>query len=494
MVWTDLEFVEVDNSNTKAVKAGIGYTLGNIMVKGIAFITIPLYSALMLPEQYGIYNTFAAYVSMFAVIVSLGLPSSVRNARFDFTEDEHRYHANSATMIVVAAIVAFVIAAAFPESLSNALGMTYPFVIFVVIDGACMALHSYCNNLLMIDFRSHLFLRLSFFYSVTSILLSTLLILTFFCEKTALARAIGNTVPLAIIAVWTLWRIWRKHPPQITEKYSVYGLRFGIPLIPNDLSSLILTQFDRIMILRTVGEAQAGIYSFSYNVAVIYQVITGSLENAWTPWMFRMLHDDKRDVVEKKISEYVVGITIFTGMFLLICPEFITLMSDRDYWDSRKVVVPIIFSMYFFALASIPIGIEFYHKKTMWISACTFAAAIGNVILNSVFLPKYGYTAAAYTTLVCYALYAIIHIFAAGRLEDIRLLALKRVWKSVAAAAAAFLVSALALDHWRARWRLAGMITVCLLTYGIVRREKVIAAVNLLRNSRGVQEDNFEEE
>lgn len=482
----------MDNNNTKAVRAGIGYTLGNILVKGIAFITIPLYSALMSTAEYGIYNTFAAYVSMFAVIVSLGLPSSVRNARFDFPKDEYHYHANSATMIILGASLAFCLAAAFAGRLSNWLGLAYPFIILLVIDSTCMALHSYYNNILMLDFHSRLFLRLSFFYSVSSITLSTLLILTCFRENTALARAIGNTASLIAIALFALRQIWKERPPQLTVRHSVYGLRFGIPLIPSDLSSLILAQFDRVMILRTVGESQAGIYSFSYNVAVIYQVITGSIENAWTPWMFRMLHDHRLEELKKKVTGYIAGITIFTAIFLLTCPELISLMADSAYRDSRKVVIPIVFSMYFFAIASIPIGLEFYHKKTMWISACTFTAALGNVGLNLIFVPRYGYQAAAYTTLVCYIFYMIVHIFAAGRLESIQMFSSVGVLISLIIAALIFLIGTLALDHWKVRWALAGSAAVCLLIRGIYNREKVAAVLSTLRDRRGTSEDNPE--
>lgn len=481
---------QVESGSKSAVRAGVGYTVGNILVKGIAFITIPLYSALMTTEEYGIYNTFAAYVSMLAVVVSLGLPSSVRNARFDFPGEEERYHANSVTLIAAAFALLLAAAAAFPRELSRGLGLAYPFVVLAVIDSACMALHSYYNNILMIDFQSRLFLKLSFFYSVTSIALSTLLIVTLFRGNAALARAIGNTAPLVLIAGFTLWQIWRKHAPRITGRYSVYGLRFGIPLIPSDLSSLILAQFDRIMILRTVGEAQAGIYSFAYNVAVIYQVITGSIDSAWTPWMFRMLHGGRHEALKKKIVYYVAGVTVFTALLLLVCPELITLMSGSAYWDSRRVVVPILLSMYFFAIASIPVGIGFYHKKTAWISGCTFGAALGNVALNLIFIPRFGYPAAAYTTLACYILYALAHILAAGRLENIRLLSMRAVRWLMALAVLVSLISTLALNHWKIRWGLAGAAAVGLLLVGIRHRETLAAAVKELRDTREAAEEN----
>ena len=43
---------------SKAIKAGVGYTLGNILVKGIGFISLPIFSRLMTTEEFGVYNIF----------------------------------------------------------------------------------------------------------------------------------------------------------------------------------------------------------------------------------------------------------------------------------------------------------------------------------------------------------------------------------------------------------------------------------------------------
>ena len=54
-----------NNEESKALKAGVGYTLGNILVKGITFVSIPLFARLLTVSDYGVVNTFSAYVSIF---------------------------------------------------------------------------------------------------------------------------------------------------------------------------------------------------------------------------------------------------------------------------------------------------------------------------------------------------------------------------------------------------------------------------------------------
>lgn len=466
------------NDGYKVIKAGIWYTIGNILVKGIAFLTIPVFSYLMSTDQYGIYNSYAAYLSLLAVIVSLGLPTSVRNVRYDLPEEEKSYHINSTILILLAFFAFFLAALCFHSSLEGLLGLSFPMILAVVVSSTCTAFQSYYNNILTIDYKYQQFLKLSFFYSVSSTALSILLILFVFPGQSSLGRVFGTMIPMTIIAIYVIFSIWRKGKVRLYKKYTTYGIRFGLPLIPNDLSSLILAQFDRIMILRTIGESESGLYSFAYNIAIIYQVITNSIENAWTPWMFAKIHEQDYEDVRKKIGIYAAVLTLGTAMLTLASPEVIMILSSKAYWDSRTAVVPIIFAMYFFALATIPVGIEFYHKKTTWISGCTFCTAVCNIVLNLIYIPRYGYQAAAYTTLACYFLYAVFHMIAAAKLEPIAMLKMPLVILAIAGMGLTAGVSIAALYRPLIRWTLELLLIAALLVFAVKYKEMLSQTVS----------------
>ena len=54
-------------------------------------------------------------------------------------------------------------------------------------------------------------------------------------------------------------------------------------------------------------------------------------------------------------------------------------------------------------------SIEFYYKKNKFISFATITGALLNIILNLIFIPIFGYVAAAYTTLIGYIIMVIMH-------------------------------------------------------------------------------------
>ena len=60
----------------KVLKAGLGYTIGNYFLKGLNFLTIPIFSRILSTTDYGIYNTFAAYENIMFIIIGLAIHSA----------------------------------------------------------------------------------------------------------------------------------------------------------------------------------------------------------------------------------------------------------------------------------------------------------------------------------------------------------------------------------------------------------------------------------
>ena len=66
-------------------------------------------------------------------------------------------------------------------------------------------------------------------------------------------------------------------------------------------------------------------------------------------------------------------------------------------------------STYFTFVYQLYVNVEFYCKKTAWISSGTVMAAVVNILLNLYGLPIWGYEFAAVSTVVSYAALVIFH-------------------------------------------------------------------------------------
>jgi O-antigen/teichoic acid export membrane protein len=55
------------------------------------------------------------------------------------------------------------------------------------------------------------------------------------------------------------------------------------------------------------------------------------------------------------------------------------------------------------------VNYAFYEKKTKYIAAITIITGVLNVLLNYLLIPKFGYVAAAWTTLISYIVLFLLH-------------------------------------------------------------------------------------
>lgn len=85
----------------------------------------------------------------------------------------------------------------------------------------------------------------------------------------------------------------------------------------------------------------------------------------------------------------------------MLAPEIIKILSPRSYWHF-EYVVPFIIGSYLMLMYNFHMSVTQYKKKTGVVSAIVSLAAIVNVVLNYIVIPKIGGVGAAYTTVVSY--------------------------------------------------------------------------------------------
>ena len=400
----------------KVIKAGFWYTIGNLMIKGIGFISIPIFTRILSLDEYGIYNSYIAYESILFVIIGLALHSSIKNAKYTYKDNFDNYCSSVLVLGLISLVFFLIIGNIFYSSIFYHLGFTRLILNLLIIQSYCASLITFFNNKLSLDYKYKTFLKVSFFNVFGNISLSIVLIYTLFHGNALLGRIAGTVIPMIIIGIYILSTFFKKEKPQYNKDYWKYGLEYSLPIIPHGVSQVLLSQFDRIMVQKIISSSAAGIYSFSYNLGLITQTIATSLDTAYSTWFYEQMNLKKYDLIKSKANSYIKIFTIIVILIMLGSPEIMKIMAPSTYWGAIYCVFPIILSTYFMFLYSLIVQIEYFHKKTTYIALGTLCAAIVNIILNLIFIPKYGYVAAAYTTLFSYILYFIFHYVLAHKI------------------------------------------------------------------------------
>ena len=68
--------------SNKVIKAGLGYTIGNYFLRGLGFITVPIFARILTEEDFGIYNNFMAYEGIIYLLICLALHTCIKNAKY----------------------------------------------------------------------------------------------------------------------------------------------------------------------------------------------------------------------------------------------------------------------------------------------------------------------------------------------------------------------------------------------------------------------------
>ena len=103
---------------------------------------------------------------------------------------------------------------------------------------------------------------------------------------------------------------------------------------------------------------------------------------------------------------------------------------------------------------------EYYLKKTQYIAAGTMAVALLNVLLNALCIPRFGYVAAAYTTVVSYALYYLFHTLLSRRLFGRWVVESAGLFACVGGVTAVACLSQLCVEAWPLRWGLGAALGI----------------------------------
>lgn len=468
--------------NNKAINAGIGYTIGNYLIKGLSFLTIPIFVRMMSTSDYGKYNTFLAYESILFILIGMAIHSSYKNARYKYKvisegakegDDYYSYVSSTMLLISVSGLIWIVLVNVFSPVLEKSLHLNRLSLTLLIIYGFSSAVITCYNTDAGIEYNYKRFLKIAGFNSCSNILFSIILITTVFSNNRYLGRVVGTVIPIFLCAIYILFYFYNRakisQASGIKEKLR-WGIKYSLPIIPHGLSQIILNQFDRIMISQMISDAATGIYSFGYNIYSIIAVTFNSLDSVWSPWFYEKMNNKEYKKIKEVSSVYILLMCIFCSFVILLSPEIINILGDDDYLEAIYCVIPIVGGGFFAFLYTIPSSIEYYFEKTKYIAIGTMSAAVINIILNYIFIKKFGYVAAAYTTLVTYLLYFLFHFLLAKRILGYNLFSSKVIFLSVAEMLVLSIFSNFIIDLVALRV----IIAILLVILGIIIEEKYI--------------------
>lgn len=446
--------------------------LATLFLRGLPFITTPIFTRLMQPSDYGQIATFGSWVSVLSVIIGLGAEGAIPLAKIDFDDKEfNKFNSSVLFLSFIVFSLCFIFAIPFYGVLSNLLGFPKTFIPLIILTSFFTFSISYSSTILVQLKKTNINSLINVFQSVVSVIVAIIILRKTQSEKYIAKIFIDSSFTILIGIVWVMY-ILLQGKTLINKKYWKFCLTISLPLIFHSFASIIFNQSDRVMLKAMATEAETGIYSIAYNGSMIISVIWMSCNRVWCPYYYEYKKNNNIELIKEKSNNYMYFFTIITLGFICLAPEVFKILAPVSYIGGLKVIPLIAGAYYFNFIYSFPSNYEFYNKRTKVIAIGTCFTAIVNILLNYLLIPRFLSLGAAFATLISYICLFLFHefnvrfIIKAKDFDYSFLFYLKGIIPVFIAIIAYYFL----LDFWYVRWIIGTILGVYLLIRMVKQR------------------------
>lgn len=391
-----------------SVKAAMWFLACSFLQKSISVITTPVFTRILNTQEYGQYNVFHSWMNLITIIVTLNLSHGVyAQGIIKFEEHKNVFSSSLQGLTIFLILVWSGFYLIFHEFWNRIFSLTTIQMMAMLIMIWMSAVYSFWAT----EQRSELKYKTLVFVTLMSSVFKIILSLFFISvmQDSVTARILGMVFGELLFFAWMFFVQIYRGKRVFSRFYWRYSITFCIPLIPHYLSQAILNSADRIMIEKMVNTSAAGIYGLAYSISQIMSIFNLALQHTMEPWIYRRIKENKVNSIAELSYILFIIIGIVNLVLMILAPEAVKVFAPEPYYSAIWVIPPVAMSVFFQFLYSIFACFEFYYEKTAYITVATLGSGVLNILLNAIMIPRFGFIAAGYTTLISYIFYTLFH-------------------------------------------------------------------------------------
>lgn len=434
----------------KLARHSVIYGVADVVPYLVNFLLLPVFTAFLSRADYGALSILLLFAVLTKILFRMGLDSGFFRIYYELDSDRDRKTLATtlfATALGVSAAL-FVLCVLLSRSIGGALlgdgatsGQAALWILLVAGDTVLNTFAFVPMNLFRIQERPRAFTVMTLVRSAVNIGLKVVLVVSGWGVDGVLWADVVASALFAIALSPTLAR-------NLAFRFSTSMLReaaaFGLPKVPHGLAHQVLNLSDRKLIQVFATLPAAGLYHIGYMMGTGVKFFLAAFELAWSPWVYAQVGKPGAARTIGRIATYAaLAVVAFALANAVLGRELLILMTEPEYHDAHPVI-PVVVLAYvmqgLFALTSVGLGIS---KRTSYYPLMTFTAAGANVLLNVLWIPRFGILGAAWATVAGYGTMALMGVYFAHKHYPIPY-EWSRLLRIAAAAALAYGLSRLA--------------------------------------------------
>lgn len=383
--------------------------IGQISTKVVNFFLLPLYTALLSQEDYGIIDYITTIASLIAVIVGLQIGQAVFRFLITNRNQKDRIEGICSTsfFLTLCAAVMFLIVY---WIISPLLKLQYSgfLAIYVVSIISLQTMSGFVRGL----GHNGLYSFANFVAALVTLVLNVVLVAGF--RKGVAAMLFAYTVGPFIGSFYLFFksRIYR------TIKISSFSrdeaktiLTYSLPLIPNDLSWSLIHASDRMVILNFLGAAANGLIAVASKFSTIYTTAFSIFNASWTEQVVLHFHDDGGgNYIAKMFDKVVVFFACIAIGIIAVMPIAFPILVNSKFNEAYQLVPFYMIAVFFNAVVGMISAVYLINNETGKVAISTAVAAGINILVDLLCVKYIGIFAAPISSICGYATISIWRI------------------------------------------------------------------------------------
>ena len=393
----------------RLARTGAAYTASSVLSKLIAVFLLPIYTAYLSPADYGAAEVMIASLIAASIVVRLGVIEAILRFYYLAGERPEAVVRTGFAALFWTTTAAAALALPFAEPISRAL-LDRPdagLVRLAILGLWQLTLWEYALTLLRLDERARAYFSFTIAAVVVTIPVTVALVVA--TDLGASAILLGNFGTGVAFLAGRLWVERRRLGLAVDAGLLRRMLRFGLPTMPAELTLYSLSFIDRIIIVRLVGLAEAGLYALAIKFANGMQVLVRGFHLAWPPLAYSIQDDDEARGAYALIVTWFVAISAFAVVGLwLLAPWLVRLLADESFFAANEAVGPLAAGTALYALYLVLVIILGRTGRTEFSFPATAVAVAVNIALNLLLVPDHGIVGAGVALLVSYLVVVVL--------------------------------------------------------------------------------------
>ncbi len=396
------------------------YGLGNLFVRSVSFILLPLYSNLISASEFGNYSLIMSMYALVAVFYQFGMQSALFKFYLQEKETARRKTVFS-SIFNTAVILSLLITAAgvvFSSGISKIILNTSRYSNLIILTFITLFVETAVYFVLQLLKTKENSKRVVLYSSVSAVFNLLLnLLLVYFLQWGIEGIITAQLISSSLVFVLMISELKGNLEFSINNEIIKKVLIFSIPLVAAGLLSSAVDVIDRFILDHFLGKHEVGIYSFSYRIALAMNVFVIAFRTAWTPHSLNFYYSNDYKLLFGKTLTKLTAAGGFIFLVILLFANDLFKIHVFNYtvfnpaYEAGLVILPFVLAGYFFSgIVSFFSVYPYVSNKSYHFLISDILAFVFNFILNFILIPLYGLAGAALSTAIAF-LVAALYLF-----------------------------------------------------------------------------------